>query len=204
MSLAIGSSRGPVPNRSRPRSGCLDAIRMEHPSLCRLHTTRRPRKPVAPKTVTMRGSMASLTQLGCAVVVVSGGRPQPPEAALSFTARQADHEPSGALRPCKRCGCAGRRACNVRNATGLTLCQPRARTIAQQPADPTASGEGQTVTTLGAPYQSPSANRQAPSLKRMAPAKVARRGRSRHRSLRSGFLPLVFGAPLVPCQPRSL
>ena len=41
--------------------------------------------------------MASLTQFGFAVVVVSGGRPHPPEAALSFVVRLADHDPSGAL-----------------------------------------------------------------------------------------------------------
>ena len=84
---------------------CLDAIRIEE-TTCEPMQNSRLRasggEPSAPKTVTMRGSMASLTQLGCAVVVVSGGRPpQPPEAALSFAARQADHETSGALPPCE-------------------------------------------------------------------------------------------------------
>ena len=42
-----------LPKCSRPRSGCRDATLTENPLSRRCSTTRRPRKPVSPKTVTV-------------------------------------------------------------------------------------------------------------------------------------------------------
>lgn len=50
----LGHSPRHLPPLAKDANGCLDAIRTENPRLQRCRTTRRPRKPDPPKTVTMR------------------------------------------------------------------------------------------------------------------------------------------------------
>jgi hypothetical protein len=70
------------------------------------------------------------------VVVVSGAAPIRQRLRSPLRYDKLTMSPAAHCLDCKQCGFGGRRACKVRNATGLTLCQSRARTIAQQPADP--------------------------------------------------------------------